>query len=192
MLYLGVEGDVGPLEHHSLVLPTDWEPHFDAIFEEPRWPEDPSYYLSVTSQTDDSVAPEGHHAVVILVPIAPGLPDGEEIRTEYREKILTDLAETVGVDLRDRIVVEESACVSEYTDLFGAPQGTALGLAHTLTQTGPLRPGHRDDSLDGLYYAGSFTTPGIGMPMTLVSGEHAAEAVVEDATKEGVFGGLLG
>jgi phytoene desaturase len=192
MLYLGVEGDVGPLEHHSLVLPTDWESHFEAIFEEPRWPADPSYYLSVTSATDDTVAPDGHHAVVILVPIAPGLPDGEEIRAEYREKILADLADTVGVDLRDRIVVEESVCVSEYTDMFGAPRGTALGLAHTLTQTGPLRPGHRDGSLDGLYYAGSFTTPGIGMPMALVSGEHAAEAVVEDATKNGVFGGLLG
>jgi phytoene desaturase len=192
MLYLGVEGDVGPLEHHSLVLPTDWESHFEAIFEEPRWPEDPSYYLSVTSKTDDAVAPEGHHAVVILVPIAPGLPDGREVRAEYRDKVLADLAENVGVDLRDRVVVEESACVSDFAERFQVPGGTALGLAHTLTQTGPLRPGHRDASLDRLYYAGSFTTPGIGMPMTLVSGEHAAEAVVEDATSEGVFAGLLG
>jgi phytoene desaturase len=71
----------------------------------------------------------------------------------------------------------------------GYPRGTALGLAHTLTQTGPFRPGHRSDAMDGLYYTGSFTDPGIGVPMCLISGEHAAAAVREDAT--GTAGSLL-
>ncbi|WP_435183357.1 phytoene desaturase family protein [Halobellus sp. EA9] len=179
LLYLGVEGDVDPLAHHTLVFPTDWDDHFDAIFEEPRWPEDPAYYLSVTSKTDDGVAPAGHHAVVVLVPIAPGLDDGPEIRERYAEKILADLATTTGVDLRDRIVVEESACVDDFAARFDDPRGTAMGLAHTLRQTGPLRPAHRA-GLDGLYYTGAYTAPGIGMPMCLVSGEHAAEAVCAD------------
>jgi len=179
MLYLGVEGDVGPLAHHSLVLPTDWDPHFEAIFDEPRWPDDPAYYLSVTSRTDDAVAPDGHHAVVALVPIAPGLDDSPEVRARYREQVLDDLAEYTGVDLRDRIVVEESACVSEFAERFGDPGGTALGLAHTLFQTGPFRPGHRDGP-DGLYYTGAYTNPGIGMPMCLISGDHCARAVLED------------
>jgi phytoene desaturase len=179
MLYLGVEGDLDELAHHSLVLPTDWEPHFDAMFEEPRWPEDPAYYLSVASKSDDGVAPDGHHAVVVLVPIAPGLDDDPAARDRLRDAVLADLEETVGVDLRDRIVVEESACVSEFAARYGNPQGTALGLAHTLRQTGPLRPGHRGP-VDGLYYTGSYTAPGIGMPMCLISGEHAADVVLDD------------
>jgi phytoene dehydrogenase-like protein len=136
--------------------------------------------VSVPSLTDDTVAPDGHHAVVVLVPIAPGLPDGPEIREQYREQVLADLAEHTGVDLRDRIVTEADACVSEFAERFGDPQGTALGLAHTLTQTGPLRPQHRSAALDGLYYTGSFTTPGIGLPMCLISGEHTADAVAAD------------
>ncbi len=179
MLYLGVEGDVDPLAHHSLVFPTDWDPHFESIFEDQAWPEEPAYYLSVPSKTDDAVAPEGHHAVVVLVPIAPGLDDGPDVRERYRDRVLADLAEHTGVDLRDRIVVEESACVSEFAERYGDPQGTALGLAHTLFQTGPFRPGHRADR-DGLYYTGAYTTPGIGMPMCLISGEHAADAVLDD------------
>ncbi|MFC7019546.1 MULTISPECIES: phytoene desaturase family protein [Haloarcula] len=179
MLYLGVEGDIAPLEHHTLVLPTDWDAHFESIFESPRWPDDPAYYLSVTSKTDDTVAPDGHHAVVVLVPIAPGLDDSPQVRARVREQVLEDLADHAGVDLRDRIVVEESACVSEFAARYGDPQGTALGLAHTLFQTGPLRPGHRA-GLDGLYYTGAYTTPGIGMPMCLISGEHTADAVLED------------
>ena len=180
MLYLGVEGDVDPLAHHSLVLPTDWDPHFESIFDDPAWPENPAYYLSVTSKTDGTVAPDGHHAVVVLVPIAPGLDDGPERRAAYRDRVLADLAERTGVDLRGRIVVEESACVSDFAARFGDPEGTALGLAHTLTQTGPLRPDRRG-GVDGLYYAGAYTRPGVGMPMCLISGEHAARAVVEEA-----------
>jgi phytoene desaturase len=179
MLYLGVEGDVDPLAHHSLVLPTDWDDHFERIFDRPEWPTNPAYYLSVASKTDDTVAPDGHHAVVVLVPIAPGLDDGPERRRQYRDFVLRDLAVRTGVDLRDRIVVEESACVSEFADRYGDPQGTALGPAHTLLQTGPFRPDRRAGP-DGLYYAGAYTTPGIGMPMCLISGERTARAVVED------------
>jgi len=183
MLYLGVEGDVEPLAHHTLVLPDDWDPHFASIFEEPRWPDDPAYYVNVPSMTDDTVAPEGCHTVVVLVPIAPGLEATPDQRERYREQVLADVAEYTGVDLCDRIRVAETACVSEFAEWVNAPEGTALGLAHTLTQTGPLRPSHRGP-LDGLYYVGGYTTPGIGMPMCLISGEHAASAVVADATSE--------
>ncbi|MFB6087882.1 MAG: phytoene desaturase family protein [Haloarculaceae archaeon] len=179
MLYLGVEGDVDPLAHHTLVLPTDWDPHFAQIFDDPSWPDDPAYYCSVASRTDEAVAPDGHHAVVVLVPIAPGLDGGPEIRARYRDRVLADLAANAGVDLRDRIVVEESACVSEFADGFGDPEGTALGLAHTLFQTGPLRPSHRGGA-PGLYYTGAYTNPGIGMPMCLISGEQVRDAVLAD------------
>ena len=114
------------------------------------------------------------------MPIAPGLDDDPATREAYREFLRRDLAEQTGVDLRDRIVVEESACVREFADRYGDPQGTALGLAHTLLQTGPFRPDRRRGP-DGLHYAGAYTTPGIGMPMCLISGERAARAVLEDA-----------
>jgi phytoene desaturase len=191
MLYLGVEGSVEPLAHHTLVLPTDWDDHFEAIFDDPRWPRDPAYYVSVPSATDPTVAPDGANAVVVLVPVAPGLADGPEHRRAYREKVLADLAEHTGVDLRDRILVEEDACVQEFAGQVNAPQGTALGLAHTLDQTGPLRPGHRAGP-ERLYYSGGYTTPGIGVPMCLVSGEHTRDAVVADATDGGRPGAVTG
>jgi phytoene desaturase len=181
LLYLGVEGDVEPLAHHTLVFPTDWNEHFEQIFDEPAWPEDPAYYLCVPSKTDDSVAPEGHSNLFALVPIAPGLDDSEEVRTWYRDLVLDDIAEHTGVELRDRIVFEEQFSVSEFADRYNATRGTALGLAHTLRQTALLRPPHRSDACPGLYFTGSYTTPGIGVPMCLISGEHTANAVLDDA-----------
>ena len=180
LMYLGVEGEVDPLEHHTLVLPDEWDGHFDQIFEEPAWPDDPAYYVCVPSATDEDVAPEGHSNLFVLVPIAPGLDDDEDTRAEYREVVLDDLAANTGVDLRDRIVLEEQFSVADFADRYNSMQGTALGMAHTLRQTALFRPPHRSKELDGLYFTGSYTTPGIGVPMCLISGEHTADAVRDD------------
>ncbi|WP_418284324.1 phytoene desaturase family protein [Halorubrum sp. DTA46] len=182
LLYLGVEGDVDPLAHHTLALPTDWQPHFDAIFETPAWPENPTVYVNVPSQTDPTAAPEGHETVVALVPLAPGLDDPPEQRAAFRERVLDAIASYTGVDLRGRIAVEESACVSEFAERFDQPGGSALGLAHTVRQTGPLRPGPRVRGIGRLYYVGGSSNPGIGMPMCLLSGEQCAEAISEDVS----------
>ncbi|MGM0591757.1 MAG: phytoene desaturase family protein [Halobacteriota archaeon] len=183
LLYLGVEGDVDPLAHHSLVLPTDWDDHFEHIFEDPEWPDDPAYYLCVPSKTDDSVAPAGHSSLFALVPIAAGLDDDPEQRQRYRNLVLDDIAANTGVDLRDRIVVEEQFSVSDFVERYNATRGTALGLAHTLRQTALLRPPHASEAVDGLYFTGAYTTPGIGVPMCLISGRLTAETMAAQARK---------
>ncbi len=179
LLYLGVEGDVPSLEHHTLVLPTEWDEHFETIFDDPAWPDDPAYYLCVPSKTDDTVAPEGHSNLFALVPIAPGLEDTPDIREEYRELVLDDIAENTGEELHDRIVFEETFCVEDFADRYNSYQGSALGLAHTLRQTSLLRPPHRSETVDGLYFTGSTTTPGIGVPMCLISGGITAERIAD-------------
>ncbi|WP_254810288.1 phytoene desaturase family protein [Natronosalvus amylolyticus] len=180
LLYMGVEGDVPELAHHTLVLPTDWEEHFEQIFDDPAWPDDPAYYLCVPSKTDDTVAPEGHSNLFVLVPIAAGLEDTPELRESYRDLVLSDIADHTGTDLRDRIVYEKSFCVEDFSDRYNSYAGTALGMAHTLRQTSLFRPPHRSKAVDGLYFTGSYTTPGIGVPMCLISGELTAEKVFED------------
>jgi phytoene desaturase len=181
LLYLGVEGDVDPLAHHTLVLPTEWDRHFEQIFDDPAWPDDPAYYLCVPSETDDAVAPAGHSNLFVLVPVAAGLEDTPTLREEYRDLVLDDIAANTGVDLRDRIVVEESFCVSDFAARYNATKGTALGLAHTLRQTAIFRPPNASTTMDGLFFTGSFTQPGIGVPMCLISGQLTAERMAEHA-----------
>ena len=180
LLYLGVEGQVDEFEHHTLVLPTDWDPHFKSIFDDHTWPTDPAYYICHPSATDPDVAPPGHAALFVLVPIAPGLPDGSPTREQFKRHILADIRANTGVKLEDRIVVEQDFCVADFTDRYHATNGTALGLSHTLRQTGPLRPRMRSAALSGLYFVGGYTRPGIGVPMCLISGEHVASMVLSD------------
>jgi len=114
------------------------------------------------------------------VPIAPGLTDTPEIRNRYRDLVIDDIAENTGTDLRGRVVVEETFSVDDFADRYNSYAGSALGLAHTLTQTSLLRPSHTSDAVDGLYFTGSTTTPGIGVPMCLISGQLTAEAMGDD------------
>ena len=182
MLYLGVEGELPGLDHHTLLLPTDWSDHFESIFEAPAWPDDPSMYLCVPSKTDDTVAPDGHHTVVVLVPIAPGLDDGPAERGPFREEVLEGIAAYTDVDLRDRIVVEESFCVSGFAERYNSYEGSALGMAHTLTQTALFRPNHRYPGVDGLYAVGASTNPGISFLMVPISDEIDEQKIITDTT----------
>jgi phytoene desaturase len=109
------------------------------------------------------------------------------VRERFREQVLADLADNTGVDLRDRIVFEETFCVSEFADRYNATRGTALGLAHTLRQTALFRPPHASKTVPGLYFTGSYTTPGIGVPMCLISGQLTAETMAKQEGRARVW-----
>lgn len=55
-----------------------------------------------------------------------------------------------------------------------------LGPAHTLGQSAMFRAGNRSRKVDGLYYAGSSTIPGIGLPMCLISAEIVADRIARE------------
>jgi phytoene desaturase len=59
----------------------------------------------------------------------------------------------------------------------GMAAGTPFALAHTFGQTGPFRPSNVERRLPGMFFAGSGTVPGVGVPMVLISGKLAANRV---------------
>lgn len=180
LIYLGVDEKLDELDHHNLVIPEDWNEHFDRIFDHPDIPENPAYYVCNPSHTDDSVAPEGKSAIFILVPIAAELELGDDEREKFRDEVIQDMAENTGVDIEDGIEFEKIFAGEEFKEKYNSFNGTALGIAHTLRQTSVFRPKQRSKKMKNLFYTGQYTNPGIGMPMCLISGEHVAEKVEED------------
>ena len=64
-------------------------------------------------------------------------------------------------------------------DLSAMAAGTPFALAHTFSQTGPFRPSNVERRLPGMFFAGSGTVPGVGVPMVLISGKLAASRVAD-------------
>jgi phytoene desaturase len=182
ILYLGLNKSLKNLVHHNLYFSEDWNEHFDTIFKVPSWPQEPCFYISCISKTDPEMAPKGHENLFVLVPVAPGLEDGEIFRERYADQVIEHVEKIIGEQFRSSIVVRRIFSHRDFISDYNAYAGTALGLAHTLNQTAFFRPAFRSKKVKNLYYAGQYTHPGVGVPMVLIAAQVAAGLIKGDTT----------
>jgi len=177
LFYLGFDKKIANVAHHTLFFDADFEQHAKDIYDLPKWPESPLFYASFPSQTDESCAPQGHEAAILLIPLAPGLKDTQFLRDRYFEKIMHRLEEVTQQSLRNNLVFKESFCVNDFTNDYNSYKGNAYGMANTLLQTAFLRPKLRSRKVRNLYFTGQLTVPGPGVPPALISGKLSAALI---------------
>jgi phytoene desaturase len=194
LLYLGVEGELPQLEHHTLLFTREWEKGFEAIFgDNSHVPEPASLYICKPSQVDPDVAPEGYENLFVLVPI-PADPtigrgdtdgDGDAGIEALADRVIEQIAQWTGIpDLASRVTVRRTVGPGNFVDDLHAWRGTALGPAHTLKQSAFFRAGNVSKKVSGLYYVGGSTIPGIGLPMCLISSEILLKRLRGDTSTE--------
>ena len=179
LIYLGVNRKIPGLLHHTLLFDTDYYKHARQIYDTPQWPSEPSMYISCTSKSDDSVAPEGHENVMILIPVAPGLDDNGKVREHYYNLVLERIEKITGVDIKDNVVYKRIYAHSDFINDYNAFKGNAYGLANTLRQTAFFRPKIKHKFIKNLFFAGQLTVPGPGVPPSLISGKLAANELIK-------------
>jgi phytoene desaturase len=172
LFYIGLNKKLERLHHHTLFFDTSFEQHAKEIYATKKWPTDPLFYVSATSVTDDSLAPEGCENLFFLIPVASGLShDTEDLRNMYFEKIIDRFENKTGESIRSNIIVKRSYSGSNFVNDYNAYKGNAYGLANTLMQTAMLKPSIKNKKVKNLFYTGQFTVPGPGVPPALISGE---------------------
>ena len=187
LMMLGVNRRLPGLLHHNLLFTRDWETNFGDIFgKTTRLPSPASAYVCAPSVTDPGVAPEGMENLFFLVPIPadPDLGPADQGRLkEFGDAVIAQVADWTGTpDLAERIVVDHRVGPAEFVDLHHAWRGTALGPAHTLRQSAFLRGRVKSRKLKGLYYAGGYAAPGVGLPMCLISAENIIKSLRGDTS----------
>ncbi|MCF2443810.1 phytoene desaturase family protein [Dyadobacter sp. CY345] len=183
LFYLGIDKKIDKLRHHNLFFDEDFEQHAFEIYKEKKWPTKPLFYVCCPSKTDPSVAPEGCENIFVLMPIAIGLTETEEIKEEYYNTLMTRLEKFVGENVREHVVYKRSYSVSNFVNDYNAYKGNAYGLANTLMQTAFFKPKMRSKKVDNLYYAGQLTVPGPGVPPSIISGRIAAHELIKFLNK---------
>ena len=178
--YWGVRGRVSGMGHHTIFLPENYARVFRQLLREGSMPGDLPFYVSIPSETDAGLAPAGDSCVFVLVPVPvlsklPGT-DWKSTTARLRSAVLERLR-LHGVDLAGRVVSEQCFTPSDWQSRFGLFDGSAFGAAHHLTQVGPFRPANWSMRHRGLYFVGSSTTPGAGMPMVVLGGKMTAERI---------------
>lgn len=178
MLYLGLDR-VYSLPHHTIVFARDYRANLEQIFQRKVLPDDPSFYVRNASITDPSLAPAGHSAVYVLVPV-PNLTasiDWAREKEQFQNRIL-DLLETraemngLRGHIRELIVFTPETWAS-----MGIQYGATFNLSHKISQMLFFRPHNRFEELDQLYLVGGGTHPGSGLPTIYESGRIAANLI---------------
>jgi phytoene dehydrogenase-like protein len=103
----------------------------------------------------------------------------------YRRTILDKLKVCAGLrDIEQRIKVERWLTPQDIHDRYGVLDGAIYGLASHGRFTGAFKPANRSPDIVRLYLAGGAAHPGPGMPMVMMSGWIAADALDRDGLVE--------
>jgi phytoene desaturase len=180
LFYMGVDKPVDGLLHHTLFFDQDFDQHADEIYTDPQWPSNPLFYASASSKTDASLAPAGKENLFLLMPVAPHLNDDEANRERYYDLMMERLERLTGCSVQGDVSYKRSYAHSNFIEDYHAFKGNAYGLANTLMQTAILKPAMKSKKVKNLYYAGQLTTPGPGVPPSLISGMVVADEIEKD------------
>ena len=180
MLYLGIEGTMPEgLGHHSILLARDYERNIAEITGG-ILPANPSLYVQHAGFTDGGMAPPGHTALYVLVPV-PNLRSGidwEAARPAFLTSVFERL-KLLGIDdLEARIRYQRVLDPRDWRDEFVVHQGATFSLAHDLGQMLWFRPHNRFGP--GLYLVGGGTHPGSGLPVIFEGARISARLLIEE------------
>ena len=182
MLYLGVEGTFDHLAHHNIYVTKDYRRNLDEIERQHVLSDDPSFYVADPVRTDATMAPPGHSALYVLLPVTHQHPnvDWNKERARYRAVALRQM-EKLGIkDIEKRIRFERIITPADWESQVDVYRGATFNLAHSFKQMLHLRPQNRFEEFDGMYLVGGGTHPGSGLPVIFESARISSKLLLED------------
>jgi phytoene desaturase len=182
MLYLGFEGRCRELAHHTIYVARDYRRNLEEIEQQHVLSEDPSFYVQNASVTDPTLAPPGHTALYVLLPVSHQHPniDWSRERSRYREVALRQLARLGLTNIESRIRFERVITPADWEQHLDIHRGATFNLAHSFSQMLHLRPRNRFDDCERLYLAGGGTHPGSGLPVIFESARITSKLLLKE------------
>ncbi len=177
MLYLGVDREYNHLMHNNVFLAEDYRKNFLEIESDRKLSRDPSFYLQNASITDPEMAPEGHNALYVLVPVAnlQGEIDWQQEAEGFRSLVIDKLKSRAGLkDLEKHIQYENMMTPLDWQNSLRVGYGATFNLGHNLKQMLIFRPRNKFEEFENLWLVGGGTNPGSGLPTIYESGRITA------------------
>ncbi len=165
-------------EHHNVYFADTPNSEFKEIAQG-RFPSDPTLYVCAQDRGGAS-PPEGPERFEIIIngpPRSGTIPDPEEM-AQCRETTFARLTR-MGLHIPNPPEVTALTTPEGFNKLFPMTDGSIYGLSPHGMTSALQRPKART-GLMGLYLCGGGVHPGAGIPMAATSGQHAAEAILQD------------
>ncbi|MFB7878969.1 phytoene desaturase family protein [Nocardia sp. NPDC056064] len=180
--------------HHTIDFGAAWARTFAEISARRgrgRLMSDPSLLLTRPALTDADLFVEradGRHEPLSVLAPCPNLTaarlDWDRVGPAYLRELLSTLEERGYTGISEYFTVDHLDTPATWAAA-GMIAGTPFSVAHLFRQTGPFRPRNLPRGVDNVVLAGCGTTPGVGVPTTLLSGKLAAERITGSRTRTG-------
>lgn len=185
LLYLGTNRKYDQIEGvHNFVFKSEMKKNINDIFSGEKL-QDGAFYIHIPSKADPSMAPEGKEAIYVLLPVSELSTAKYEWNDEtiqyYRDYLIREMKKIKGLEnLEEEIVSESYTTPLDFKQRFNAYNGATFGLQPTLRQSNHMRPQSKATHCENLYFTGSSTHPGAGVPIVLLSAKIAAQELMSD------------
>jgi phytoene desaturase len=186
MIYLGLD-KIYDAKHHSIIFADDYHASIKAITEQNQLVKDLSIYVNNPSKIDKTLAPAGHSALYILVPVPNNRSkiDWHKERNWLRDYAISRVADKLKMnDLEKHIKVEKIITPTNWEKDYNVAFGAVFSLSHRLSQMLYFRPHNQYEDIKGLYLVGGGTHPGSGLPTIFQSAIISCDLIQQ--LKEGV------
>ncbi|MFI9505533.1 phytoene desaturase family protein [Nocardia sp. NPDC052566] len=172
--------------HHTIEFGHEWDRTFREIAARRgrgKTMSDPSLLLTRPALTDPAMyldRADGRHEPLSVLAPCPNLDaaplDWDRLGPAYLRELLQVLEERGYRGIATHFTVDRLDTPYTWRDQ-GMLAGTPFSAAHLFRQTGPFRSRSFPRSSDNVVIAGCGTTPGVGVPTTLLSGKLAANRI---------------
>ncbi|MFQ3665804.1 MAG: 1-hydroxycarotenoid 3,4-desaturase CrtD [Sphingomonadaceae bacterium] len=176
-----------PLSHHNVFFSRDYRREFAAL-RAGAIPEDATIYICAEDRPAHAApAPAGPERLLAILN-APAFGDVRTLSSQEIDRCTTGALETLarmGLKVEPRAL--RATQPSDFARRFPGTGGAIYGRASHGPTGAFRRPGART-RIAGLFLAGGGVHPGAGVPMVMLSGRLAAEALLADRASMSRFG----
>ncbi|MHA2227112.1 MAG: phytoene desaturase [Candidatus Hodarchaeales archaeon] len=180
VIYFGTKRQYPDMKHHTIILGPRYKGLLEDIFKKKILAEDFSSYLHLPTRTDPSLAPKGHEAFYILIPVPhqdSGI-DWEKIAEPFKQRIFDFLDENYLPGLKENIVTERILTPLDFERDYNSFKGSGFSVEPIFTQSAWFRPHNKSEDIDGLYLVGAGTHPGAGLPGVVSSAKVTTDLII--------------
>jgi len=180
VFYWGVKIKSQSLVIHNILFSENYEKEFRILSEDKTCPDDPTVYIYISSKFNSKDAPEGceNWFVMINTPYDSGQDWETEIK-KTKKNIIQKINKVLGIELNKLIVSESILSPPILEKINGCSKGSIYGYSSNSRTAAFLRHSNKSHQYKNLYFCGGSVHPGGGIPLVILSGKLAAEAILK-------------
>ena len=167
---------------HTVLFPSDYEQEFCDIFDKNQPPAEPTIYLCAQTQCHQRTSWPDAEAVFAMINCPPEPKSGStrpQVWDRVSQTVVDRLEKAQLMAASDTLVWTRSP--TELAAQFPGSRGAIYGASSNTKSAAFTRPANRIKKLPGLYLASGSAHPGGGMPLAMLSGKAAANALMADS-----------